>query len=62
MLHEGVGERADASWRMVATYYRRFVSSLHLSHIPLVRGMSRLDDGSVGYAEVEDERLLEVGP
>ena len=57
-----MGERTDASLRMVATYCRRFVSSLHLSCIPLVRGMSRLDDGSVGYAEVEDERLLEVGP
>ena len=56
-----MGERADASQRMVATYCRRSVSSLHLSRIPLVRGMSRLDDGSVGYAEMEDERLLEVG-
>ena len=62
MLREGVGERMDASRRMVATYYRRFVFSLRLNRIPLVRGMSRLDDGSVGYAEVEDERLLEVGP
>ena len=62
MLHEGVGERADVSRRMVATYCRRSVFSLHLSHIPLVRGMSRLDDGSIGYVEMEDERLLEVGP
>ena len=35
--------------------------SLHLSRIPLVRGMSRLDDGSAGHAEVEDERLLKIG-
>ena len=61
LLHEGAGERADAIRRMVATYCRRSASSLHLSRTPLVRGMSRLDDGSVGYAEVEDERLLEVG-
>ena len=61
LLHEGVGERADASRRMVATYCRRSVFSPHLSRIPLVRGMSRLDDGSAGYAEVEDEQLLEVG-
>ena len=57
LLHEGVGERANASWRMV-TYCSRHVSSLHPSRIPLVRGMSRLDDGSAGYAEVEDEWLL----
>ena len=47
---------------MVATYYRQFASSPRLSRIPLARGMTRLDDGSVGYAEVEDEWLLEVGP
>ena len=56
-----MGERADASRRMGAMYYRRSVSSLHLSRIPRVQGMTRLDDGSVGYAEMEDERLLEVG-
>ena len=61
LLHEGVGERTNSSWRMVATYYRRSVFSLHLSRIPLVRGMTRLDDGSAGYAEVEDEWLLKVG-
>ena len=61
LLHEGVGERTNATRRMV-TYCSRYASSLHLSRIPLVRGMSRLDDGSVGHAEMEDEQLLEVGP
>ena len=56
-----MGERADVSRRMVATYCRRSVSSLHLSHIPRVQGMTRLDDGGAGYAEVEDEWLLEIG-
>ena len=59
LLHEGVGERANTSRRMV-TYCSGYASSLYLSHIPLVRGMSRLDDGSAGYAEVEDEWLLKV--
>ena len=61
LFHEGVGERANASWRMVATYYRRSVFSLRRSRIPRVRGMSRLDDGSAGYVEVEDKWLLKVG-
>ena len=59
-LCEGVGERADASWRMV-TYCSRCASSPHLSHIPLAQGMSRLDNGGTGHAEVEDKWLLEVG-
>ena len=57
---KGVGERANVSWRMV-TYCSRSAFSRHLSHIPRVRGMSRLDDGGVGHAEMEDEWLLEVG-
>ena len=63
LFHEGVGERTNLSW-WVTTYLLRnskSVSSLHLSRIPLARGMPRLDDGGMWYAEVEYEWLLKIG-
>ena len=48
--------------RVIHERKKENIAAVHTRYHNRVRGMTRLDDGSAGYAEVEDEWLLEVGP